>query len=809
MARNSDQSSSGSADHLPVAAGAALPQPARPQNRDLVHSQSRQRNRRSLRPARGRSSLRYWKLGIATLVLVGVAGGALTLGRAQPEHRASARVQVQSSRGSDLSDARLQLAQIADQIDTAAFARALFDPEDAAVPALQHTGGIGIDLADPIVASTVAGEFARAHNVTAQIADDLPQVTIHATARDAKSAAALANAYADVVVKLFDAATIGDLDDASELPDPTQIVAELTESLESLAFREEDLTDQIAALDQSRGGRAGDADVLSESGRLRLLEEHEARQRQLVDATTADLAAAEARRRSINQTQASLPAIPTPDNDPALRAARAELADAQAAHSAQLALGKTQQHRDVVLAQERVDRARRTVIARETELRALATLAAAQQDRDGIARQLQVADAEVNAVKNRLAVHREVLAQLIDKVDAARASDAEARLAATAREQLVARRAALIETQRDVRSKLDQARRVVAASSTPKPTLTATVLRPATGADAIASDPRPMWMLVTIATAFVSAIGVMALAPGIRLAWSGASHRRLNEVDDPAGELESKLGGPVLAELPFVAGSRETSLASKLPVCLSTLRATLVSHESGSRVICVVGLAKRDGRSSTALALGRSLARAERRSIVLSLDVIGLPVGVRLGFGESLGLTSVLGDRASLTEVAHRIERDLYFAPAGPIDHLTAGDDGASAVEDYLASSRLYKLINNLTRLFDHVILDVPPAPNSASAAALSAFSDVTVVTCSGAASLGQLRNTADRLTTVGIVPTGIVYRSQNAAPPRPATPSLKRQPQFAAANRPKLPRQPARRPLPTSQNDQSANESP
>ena len=173
---------------------------------------------------------------------------------------------------------------------------------------------------------------------------------------------------------------------------------------------------------------------------------------------------------------------------------------------------------------------------------------------------------------------------------------------------------------------------------------------------------------------------------------------------------------------------------------------------SDIRVLAICSAEPGDGRTTLAANLAHTLARQGREVVLVSSDLRRPAVEKLLGLGQGPGLAEALqDDPIPAIAMLVSINDHLLVLPAGmPSKH----------PGELLASKRLHETIATL-RQMGTIILDTPPARNSADAITLSSVADATVfVAKSGATRMRAMREATnglrrDRIRQLGVILVG------------------------------------------------------
>lgn len=193
--------------------------------------------------------------------------------------------------------------------------------------------------------------------------------------------------------------------------------------------------------------------------------------------------------------------------------------------------------------------------------------------------------------------------------------------------------------------------------------------------------------------------------------------------------LETATGMPVLATIPILPWHRRSVLFQHHPAstpfgeALASLQWMLRLSPATRRasVIMVTSALPREGKTTLALGLARSIASAGRSVVLVDADLrrqnlgrmIRPPPAKRDG---RRGLGAFLDGEAEIDEI-------LSPDPASPLRIVAATEPG-DRVQERLGSPRMKRLIEALRERFDLVILDTPPVLTTSDAAQIGEHAD-------------------------------------------------------------------------------------
>ena len=215
-------------------------------------------------------------------------------------------------------------------------------------------------------------------------------------------------------------------------------------------------------------------------------------------------------------------------------------------------------------------------------------------------------------------------------------------------------------------------------------------------------------------------------------------------ISDPS-ELQDKLGLPLLGAVPIVTGENPASAMNRprSPLAESYLAVQASLELSTTRGIprslAITSSRPREGKSTTAMALAQSLARGNRKVILVDADMRAPSVHAAFGLANDSGVSNFLAGNDNLARAIQPSDRpNLSVLPAGPPPPNAA---------ELLSGAAMQKLIARLLDQFDHVIIDAPPVVGLADAALVgAAVEGVVFVVEARSMRVSQARNALRRL---------------------------------------------------------------
>lgn len=217
------------------------------------------------------------------------------------------------------------------------------------------------------------------------------------------------------------------------------------------------------------------------------------------------------------------------------------------------------------------------------------------------------------------------------------------------------------------------------------------------------SSPR---LLVNLAVALLTGLGLGALA--------AFGLEQIDEAIADPGEVERRLGLPLLGSVPKLAsGTPKEALLDRKSELIDAYLAVqtnlaFTTDHGVPRSFSVTSTRPAEGKSTTALALATTLARAKRRVILVDGDMRSPSVHHLGGVSHDHGLSNFLSGQEDIAPLTFEMS-DLGFTAmsAGPIPPNAA---------ELLTGNRLSLLIDRLLEQYDHVVIDSPPVMGLADA---------------------------------------------------------------------------------------------
>lgn len=177
------------------------------------------------------------------------------------------------------------------------------------------------------------------------------------------------------------------------------------------------------------------------------------------------------------------------------------------------------------------------------------------------------------------------------------------------------------------------------------------------------------------------------------------------------------------------------------------------SDEGRGHVIGITSAIQSEGKSSSACNVAYALSEAGKKVLLLEADLRRPSIPAKLGVTRIPGLTNLLVSRWDYKEVVQHCQE------APNLDIIASGDIPPNPSE-LLASNRMEQLMQELTRDYDYIIMDLPPVTVVSDAVAVSKVLDgVVVVVRSEVSDRKMLAEAVRLLKLVNVRILGMVFR--------------------------------------------------
>jgi succinoglycan biosynthesis transport protein ExoP len=218
-----------------------------------------------------------------------------------------------------------------------------------------------------------------------------------------------------------------------------------------------------------------------------------------------------------------------------------------------------------------------------------------------------------------------------------------------------------------------------------------------------------------------------------------------------AEEISQRVGVRVVGTLPKVTRSRKRSPAGEMAESVDGVRAVISqTGRDAPKVILVTSAVGHEGKTTFAAQLAASLARSDKRTLLLDGDLRHPNVHLALELDLRAGLPELLRGEIGNDEAVQPTAIEGLFA-------VTGGTCDYAAITA-LSRPELAKVIKGFRESFDHVVIDAGPVLAFADALLLGQLSDVALVaTMRDVSRVPLVIAAVDKLRGVGVRVLGTV----------------------------------------------------
>jgi succinoglycan biosynthesis transport protein ExoP len=193
-----------------------------------------------------------------------------------------------------------------------------------------------------------------------------------------------------------------------------------------------------------------------------------------------------------------------------------------------------------------------------------------------------------------------------------------------------------------------------------------------------------------------------------------------------------------------------THSKSSAAECCRTIRTNLMfmSADKQRKTLVVTSASPREGKTTVTISLAISLAQSGKRVLVVDTDLRKPRIHRAFGTTLAKGVTTVLVGELSAKDAIQETEvPGLSFLASGPIPPNPA---------ELLQTAQFRQLLADLSKMYDHVIMDSPPLAAVTDAAVIAPQVDTAILVIhSQRTTRDALRTALRQLRDVGCKPTG------------------------------------------------------
>lgn len=147
------------------------------------------------------------------------------------------------------------------------------------------------------------------------------------------------------------------------------------------------------------------------------------------------------------------------------------------------------------------------------------------------------------------------------------------------------------------------------------------------------------------------------------------------------------------------------------------------SDEKSGLVIMVTSTEPNEGKSTTALALARTLARSGRKTLIIDCDLRKPSLSKLTGVSATPWLSEVLRGQ----ELPPSVSKHAITDPISDLSMIFGSRVSDVATDDLLMGDRFNQILRTARRHFDYVVIDTPPVGAVVDALYLARFTDMIV----------------------------------------------------------------------------------
>lgn len=210
-------------------------------------------------------------------------------------------------------------------------------------------------------------------------------------------------------------------------------------------------------------------------------------------------------------------------------------------------------------------------------------------------------------------------------------------------------------------------------------------------------------------------------------------------ISDPRG-LEAALGLPLLGTIPRSSNEDPVEELSDPKTALveaylsAQTRLAFTTDHGVPRTLAVTSTRPGEGKSTTAYALARQLARTSNRVVLIDGDMRSPSLHGLFGTAAEPGLSNFLAGEDNVGAMLREGAAGLTLLPAGPVPPNAA---------ELLTGDRFPMLLKELATRFDHVVIDAPPVMGLADTPLIASVAEGTIFVVESHATSASLATVA------------------------------------------------------------------
>jgi len=234
-----------------------------------------------------------------------------------------------------------------------------------------------------------------------------------------------------------------------------------------------------------------------------------------------------------------------------------------------------------------------------------------------------------------------------------------------------------------------------------------------------------------------------------------------NTVKDPE-EVERRFGLSVIGVIELLQKGKSPDLTALIEPTSSfaesykSLRTSVLlsSAEQPPKRLMITSMSPQEGKTTTALNLGRSMAQTDRRVLLIDADLRRPRLHKALQVDNSMGLSSFLSGTVQEVKVQPTEEAGLSVLTSGPIPPNPS---------ELLGSKRFGELLARLEPQYDMIIIDSPPVLSATDSLLISKQADsVIVVSFTGKTTYERLQRGLKSIQEINANVLGVVLNAMD-----------------------------------------------
>jgi len=210
------------------------------------------------------------------------------------------------------------------------------------------------------------------------------------------------------------------------------------------------------------------------------------------------------------------------------------------------------------------------------------------------------------------------------------------------------------------------------------------------------------------------------------------------------GDIEGKTNLPIYATLPFFKDKK-----SLYEDALRVLLTKIEFNHDNPKIITLTSSTNGEGRTTTAVEFAKIIGQSGKKVLVMDMDMRNSRVKEKLSIDNEAGVSSYLSHEKELSEIIHNVDKLVDVIIAGPFPENPY---------EMISSLSFKNMLGELSKSYDFILLESPPAGLVADAILLMRMSDFNLIVFKAGYSKKDFVNSTNRfvhehgLNNVGLV---------------------------------------------------------